>query len=57
VAALAAGLLLAAAGAAGAGWPAVRELAEAWIEPGRIAATAPAVTTPATPTVAVTARR
>jgi hypothetical protein len=32
-------------------------LAEACVEPGRMSATAPAVTTPATPTVAVAARR
>jgi hypothetical protein len=57
VAALAAGLLLADAGAAGAGVLAVRELAEAWVGPGRTAATTPAVTTPAAPAVAVTARR
>ena len=29
------------------------ELAELWVEPGRVRATAPATTTPATPTVAV----
>jgi hypothetical protein len=52
-----AGLLLTDAGADGAGVPAVRGLAEAWVEPGRIAATTPAVTTPAAPTVAVTARK
>ncbi len=52
-----AGLLLADAGADGAAVPVVRGLAEAWVEPGRIAATTPAVTTPTAPTVAVTARR
>ena len=57
MAALAAGLLLADAGAERAVPLVVRELAEAWVEPGRNAATTPAVTTPATPTVAVTARR
>jgi hypothetical protein len=55
VAAPAAGLLF--AGAAGAGVLAARALADAWVEPGSIAATTPAVITPATPTVAVTARR
>ena len=39
-------------------WPGrAWELADAWVEPGRMAATAPAVTTPAMPTVTVTARR
>jgi hypothetical protein len=45
------------AAADGAGALRARELAVAWADPGRMAATAPAVTTPATPTVAVTARR
>jgi hypothetical protein len=45
------------AAADGAGALRVRELAAAWVDPGSMAATAPAVTTPATPTVAVTARR
>jgi hypothetical protein len=41
----------------GVGLAAAWELADAWVEPGRMAATAPAVTTPAMPTVTVTARR
>jgi hypothetical protein len=45
------------AAAAGAVVPRVCELATAWADPGRIAATAPAATTPAAPTETVTARR
>jgi hypothetical protein len=52
-----AALLAAADGAEEAGVLRARELAAAWVDPGRMAATAPAVTTPAMPTVAVTARR
>ena len=40
-----------------AGLAVVAELAAACVEPGRMAATTPAVTTPARPTVTVTARR
>ena len=42
---------------AGAGLAAAWGLAEAWVEPGRMAATAAAVTMPAMPAVTVTARR
>jgi hypothetical protein len=46
------GVLAAAVGVAAAG----AELAAACVDPGRISATPPATATPATPTVAVTAR-
>jgi hypothetical protein len=57
LAALVAALLLAAADGVGVrAVLVVLALAEAWVEPGRKAATTPAVITPAAPTVAVTAR-